>query len=648
MTRTIIAAIALGAMVIATASTTARADSVSVQTTDDPACYPNCTPTVDPYPDNGASDPVADAMRRAQEIQERTQKIIDQNNQNFEQLQDDVRRMLEEQNNVDLPDDEPEYEPEPEPAIQPAAIAPPSAATTKPDSTIEAAAAKGDPATYLVTAGRFHYPEDELYRAFDQYVTIQGRILTIQHSGGMRKTDSEDHTHRWTVNIDAANLDQVSIWHSTLNGITGVYELDFYFPLSAGTIQDPYYDQGDGTARARILFNTESEAHTYLATLRALKAGATAKSKTPDQQPPQQQFSGEGDIVTWVEDMFGNKSGSKVIKFWNRSKKKTYKINQVLVYDCENVFLAQCGVVLTGFFMVPDSRSIQLVTKGIAPPEAPFSFKYSVTYEDANPKAKPVALNSAGSSDSGPLEFGMPAQAPATQATQQPAQKPAQKPAQALIAPQPTIQQTALPNGDRYEGMSAGGVPSGPGKLTAADGSVTEANFVNGLANGHGTWRNAKGESFFGTFVNGDFSAGTYNWPDGQSYIGAFSGRTMNGQGTLTAANGATMSGPWKGGEPNGLIKFKEPDGFTYSVRLIGREPMLRAIGKINEVFTNYGYVTMTASGFSPGTVLFAQSSTGEILLLKVEKTSGGKLSATPRGTMIAQFHPGQTIYVSQ
>lgn len=62
-----------------------------------------------------------------------------------------------------------------------------------------------------------------------------------------------------------------------------------------------------------------------------------------------------------------------------------------------------------------------------------------------------------------------------------------------------------------------------------------------------------------------------------------------------------------------------------------------RAIGRVVESYTQYGYVVIRVSGSVPSGPVYGRSASGELVLLKVEKTRGDLVSATlPRGGSLA------------
>ena len=56
-------------------------------------------------------------------------------------------------------------------------------------------------------------------------------------------------------------------------------------------------------------------------------------------------------------------------------------------------------------------------------------------------------------------------------------------------------------------------------------------------------------------------SQGTYTYPDGSTYTGAFKDGLFNGQGTMTFADGATYTGGFKDDKRNGQGTATNADG---------------------------------------------------------------------------------------
>jgi hypothetical protein len=90
---------------------------------------------------------------------------------------------------------------------------------------------------------------------------------------------------------------------------------------------------------------------------------------------------------------------------------------------------------------------------------------------------------------------------------------------------------------------------TGHGTFVFADGSVYTGSFLDGLADGDGTFKDAAGRMIFlGSFSGGLFDGqGTYWSADGWSYEGGFSGGLFHGEGLVTV-DGETIRGVWEMG----------------------------------------------------------------------------------------------------
>ena len=76
-------------------------------------------------------------------------------------------------------------------------------------------------------------------------------------------------------------------------------------------------------------------------------------------------------------------------------------------------------------------------------------------------------------------------------------------------------------------------------------------------------------ECIEGNCINGQ---GTYNWNNGNSYVGEFKDHERHGQGTYTLADGTILSGTWENGEPGKDIR-KRHKSFNFSVLAKPRWP---------------------------------------------------------------------------
>jgi len=68
--------------------------------------------------------------------------------------------------------------------------------------------------------------------------------------------------------------------------------------------------------------------------------------------------------------------------------------------------------------------------------------------------------------------------------------------------------------------------------------------------NGYGTYDWSNGDKYIGEHKNGlGHGIGTYTYPSGTKYVGAFKDGLYNGQGTYTIADGTVYKGLWKNDE---------------------------------------------------------------------------------------------------
>lgn len=144
------------------------------------------------------------------------------------------------------------------------------------------------------------------------------------------------------------------------------------------------------------------------------------------------------------------------------------------------------------------------------------------------------------------------------------------------------------PNGDKYTGVLADGVPEGKGKLansigkplfdgTMADGVPkegrvktyfdngqldTDAAMKDGVLNGAGKQYSAQGSLIFdGTFTNGERSSGTLYYENGDKYTGPFDNGQPNGRGKRTYKSGDVYEGDFVDGKRDGKGTFTTTKG---------------------------------------------------------------------------------------
>ncbi|MCL2719080.1 MAG: hypothetical protein FWE14_09920 [Lachnospiraceae bacterium] len=101
----------------------------------------------------------------------------------------------------------------------------------------------------------------------------------------------------------------------------------------------------------------------------------------------------------------------------------------------------------------------------------------------------------------------------------------------------------------RYEGFLGDSGQNGAGTFTFPDGSVYTGGFVNGLAEGQGTYTLGSGAVVYqGTFAAGQFDGnGSYFSPEGWSYEGEFKDGLFDGVGILTNGD-EVIHGIWEEG----------------------------------------------------------------------------------------------------
>ncbi len=120
---------------------------------------------------------------------------------------------------------------------------------------------------------------------------------------------------------------------------------------------------------------------------------------------------------------------------------------------------------------------------------------------------------------------------------------------------------------ESYEGPLVDGLREGFGKLTYADGSIYEGEFVNNLPSGNDeTLTFADGKQYQGTFVAGRMQGfGTLTWPNGDVYVGTFNANAITGAGRFFWKEGSvTYEGTFENGKRHGLGVMLWPDGRRY------------------------------------------------------------------------------------
>ena len=98
------------------------------------------------------------------------------------------------------------------------------------------------------------------------------------------------------------------------------------------------------------------------------------------------------------------------------------------------------------------------------------------------------------------------------------------------------------------EGTFKDGKKEGPHRSWGISGQLLDEElYKDGKKNGQGTYTFPDGEKYVGAFKDNKKSGqGTYTYPDGDKYVGEYKDSKRNGQGTFTQANGVKYVGTWK------------------------------------------------------------------------------------------------------
>jgi len=118
---------------------------------------------------------------------------------------------------------------------------------------------------------------------------------------------------------------------------------------------------------------------------------------------------------------------------------------------------------------------------------------------------------------------------------------------------------------ERYEGTLAGGIYSGKGVITYANGARAEGEFVNHFQNGKGiiTW--SCGSCYQGDWIdNIREGKGLLTFANGDRYEGDFSYNDQHGWGIMTYANGDRYEGEWVDDKRDGKGVYIRADGERY------------------------------------------------------------------------------------
>jgi len=89
--------------------------------------------------------------------------------------------------------------------------------------------------------------------------------------------------------------------------------------------------------------------------------------------------------------------------------------------------------------------------------------------------------------------------------------------------------------------------------------------FKDGKKHGQGIYTSPSGIKYVGEFKNGEmYGQGTYTWADGDKYVGEWKGDEKHGQGTYTYASGEEYVGEWKGDKKHGQGTYTYASGEEY------------------------------------------------------------------------------------
>ena len=118
------------------------------------------------------------------------------------------------------------------------------------------------------------------------------------------------------------------------------------------------------------------------------------------------------------------------------------------------------------------------------------------------------------------------------------------------------------PNGDKYIGEWASGLPHGYGEMRYVNGERYEGDWVTGEADGYGEFEFGNRDFYKGKWSCGKMHGhGTYRFANGDFYIGSFVEDNENGKGTCHYSNGDKYDGEWKAGRWHGQGKFTSYNG---------------------------------------------------------------------------------------
>ncbi len=109
----------------------------------------------------------------------------------------------------------------------------------------------------------------------------------------------------------------------------------------------------------------------------------------------------------------------------------------------------------------------------------------------------------------------------------------------------------------QFIGQHNEGIPNGSGTLIFTNGNSYTGSFVNGEISGEGILTFKDGTKYSGYFINGKFhGSGRIDSLNGSSYVGEFKNGTMDGLGIQTYSNGNIYNGQWLNGQRHGIGKY--------------------------------------------------------------------------------------------
>ena len=100
------------------------------------------------------------------------------------------------------------------------------------------------------------------------------------------------------------------------------------------------------------------------------------------------------------------------------------------------------------------------------------------------------------------------------------------------------------------------------GTYNYANGDKYVGEFKSGKRHGQGTFIFSNGHKYVGEFENGKRQGdGTYTFSNGDEYVGEFQNGKRHGQGTFSFSNGNKYTGPFLNGKKHGVGTFSFING---------------------------------------------------------------------------------------